>query len=306
MAITLDDMINEMVLNLSGYTINQDRATHLTQAVSTLTSSSAVPTVLKLGSTENIGKGLIEIDEELMYLDSFDRINTSANVAPWGRGFLGTAAATHLLDAKVTIAPTFPRFSVKRSINDSIRGVRSSIMAVKNTTFVYNAAVNTYAFNNLGIQNILFVQWQTLGPSKEWAYLHRWNYDSDADATAFGAGAQTITLTDRPVSGRTVKITYATNPVVLANNADDFSTVTGLPESTKDVIMLGAMWRLLLTLDPARSAMVSPQADETNSKRPFGSGGTMAKQIYAMYMQRLNEEVQQQQQIHPVRSRFNR
>ncbi len=37
----------------------------------------------------------------------------------------------------------------------------------------------------------------------------------------------------------------------------------------KDVIVLGASYRLLTYLDPARAAQVSPQADETDSKRPY-------------------------------------
>jgi hypothetical protein len=39
----------------------------------------------------------------------------------------------------------------------------------------------------------------------------------------------------------------------------------------KDVVVLGASYRLLTYLDPARAAQVSPQADETDSKRPYGA-----------------------------------
>jgi hypothetical protein len=95
MTTTLTDLINEVQINLSGYTFNQDRATHLRTAVSTTTSSSAVPTILELGSTDNVGKGVIEVEEELMWIDSFDRISNTATIAPYGRGYLGTTAATH-------------------------------------------------------------------------------------------------------------------------------------------------------------------------------------------------------------------
>jgi hypothetical protein len=306
MTTTLTDIINEVQLNLSGYTFNQDRATYLRTAVSTTTSSSASPTVLDLGSTENIGKGVVEVDEELMWIDSFDRISNTATVAPWGRGYLGTAAATHTLDSKVTISPTFPRYVIKKAINDTIRAVGSSIFAAKVTTFTFNAAQTTYEFNNLNIQNILTIMWQSVGPSEEWIPVRRWSWDSVASADAFGANAQTVTIGDYITPGRTVKIIYATDPEAFTTNSQDFSTQTGLPESCKDVVTLGSAYRLLTYLDPARAAQVSPQADETDSKRPYGSSQSATKQLYALYTQRLNEETQRQQTLYPIRVHYSR
>ena len=102
MTITLTQMIDEVLINLSGYTYQQDRSTYLKTAVSTLTSPSTAPTILSLGDTSNVGKGILEIDEELMWVDSFDRVSNTATVAPYGRGYLGTTAATHTADTKVT------------------------------------------------------------------------------------------------------------------------------------------------------------------------------------------------------------
>ena len=303
---TLTNMIDEVAVNLSGYTFQQDRATYLTHAVTTTTSSSASPLVLQLGSTDSVGKGVIEIDEELMWVDSFDRVANTATVAPFGRGYLGTVADTHLADSKVTISPTFPRFNIKRAINDTIRALGANIFAVKTTTFTFTSSVSTYAFNNLNIKNILSVTWQDIGPSREWVPLRRWDFDSLASTTAFGAGAQTITLGEAPVSGRTVKVVYATDPEPFTSNSDVYATVTGLPESTRDVVVLGAAYRLLSFLDPARASQVSPQADETDSKRPYGASQTATKQLYALYIQRLDEETKSQQQNYPIKVHYSR
>jgi hypothetical protein len=299
-------MIDEVAVNLSGYTFQQDRATYLTTAVTTTTSSSASPLVLQLGSTDSVGKGVIEIDEELMWVDSFDRVANTATVAPFGRGYLGTTAATHTIDTKVTISPTFPRFNIKRAINDTIRALGANIFAVKTTTFTFTSAVSTYAFNNLNIKNILSVTWQDIGPSREWVPLRRWDFDSIASTTAFGSGAQTITLGEAPVSGRTVKVVYATDPEPFTSNSDVYATVTGLPESTRDVVILGAAYRLLSFLDPARASQVSPQADETDSKRPYGASQTATKQLYALYVQRLDEETKSQQANYPIKVHYSR
>jgi len=309
MTTTLTNMIDEVLVNLAGYTFQQDRSTYITSAVSTTTSTSASPLVLSLGSTDSVGKGILEVDEELLWVDSFDRVANTATVSPYGRGYLGTTAATHAADAKVTISPTFPRFSVKRAINDTIRSLGANIFSVKATTFTFNAAVSTYAFSNLNIKNILTISWQSIGPSKEWVPIRRWDFDSSANAAAFGyttEQVQTITLGEAPISGRTVKIVYATDPEPFTNNSQVYTTVTGLPESTRDVVILGAAYRLLSFLDPARAAQVSPQADETDSKRPFGASQSATKQLYALYTQRLNEETKAQQQNYPPKVHYSR
>jgi hypothetical protein len=303
---TLESMIDEVLINLAGYTYQQDRATYITENVTDTPSTIASPTILQLASTDNIGKGTIEINEELIWLDSFDRVSNTATVPPWGRGYLGTSVSEHTAGAKVTITPTFPRYVIKKAINDTIAAFGSTIFAVKTTSFTFNAAQTTYPFNNLGIHNIMTIMWQDIGPSEEWFPIRRWSWDSLASTTAFGAGAQTVTIGDFVQPGRTVKVVYATDPVPFTSNSQDYSTQTGLPDSTRDVAILGASYRLLTYLDPARASQVSPQADETDSKRPFGASQTATKQLYALYTQRLNEETARQQAQYPIRVHYSR
>lgn len=303
---TLESMIDEVLINLAGYTYQQDRATYITENVAATPSTIANPTILQLASTDNIGKGTIEINEELIWLDSFDRVSNTATVPPWGRGYLGTETAAHTAGAKVTITPTFPRYVIKKAINDTIAAFGSTIFAVKTTSFTFNAAQTTYPFNNLGIHNIMTIMWQDIGPSEEWFPIRRWSWDSLASTTAFGAGAQTVTIGDFVQPGRTVKVVYATDPVPFTSNSEDYATQTGLPDSTRDVVILGASYRLLTYLDPARAAQVSPQADETDSKRPFGASQSATKQLYALYTQRLNEETARQQAQYPIRVHYSR
>jgi len=302
---TLGNMIDEVLINLAGYTLQQDKATHLTIDVNTTTSTIAAPTILYLGSTE-LGKGTIEIDEELMWVDSFDRIANTATVSPFGRGYLGTTAATHTAGAKVTISPTFPRYVVKRAINDTIRALGANIFAVKQTSFTYNAAITTYELDNLNIRNILTMHWEAIGPTKEWIRVKRFDFDSLPSINTWGATAQTVTIGDVITPGRTVKVVYATEPAAMSANSDVFTTVTGLPESVRDVVILGAAYRLLTYLDPARASMVSPQADETDAKRPYGSSGNATRQLYSLYAQRLAEETKAQQQQYPARVHYSR
>lgn len=303
---TLSEMIDEVLINLSGYTYQQDRSTYLTTAVTTLTSPSSSPTILSLASTDSVGKGVLEVGEELMWVDSFDRIANTATVAPYGRGYLGTDASTAAVDTKVTISPIFPRYVIKKAINDTIRAVGTQLMVIKQTTFTFNAAQNTYDLSNLNIESILTVMWQDVGPSLEWIRVNRYDFDPLAESTYWGSGSQTISIYDYITPGRTVKIMYVTQPEAFASNSQTFTTQTGYPESARDVIILGAAYRLLAYLDPARASQISPQADEIDAKRPFGSSNNATRQLFALYQQRLREEISAFQGQYPPRIRFNR
>ncbi len=303
---TLAEMIDEVSINLSGYTYQQDRSTYLTVAVTSITSPSSSPTILSLGSTDNVGKGIIEVDEELMWVNSFDRISNTATIAPYGRGYLGTTATTHAVDAKVTVSPIFPRYSIKKAINDTIRAIGTQLMVVKQTSFTWNAAVNTYELSGLNIESILTVMWQDTGPTQEWIRVGRYDFDPLADTTTWGSNSQTITIYEPITPGRTVKLMYVTQPGSFTANNQELTTQTGYPETVKDVIILGAAYRLLTYLDPARASQISPQADEIDAKRPFGSASTAVRQVYALFQQRLKEEVSAFQGQYPPRIRFNR
>ena len=305
---TLSNMIDEVSMNLSGYTLQQDRATYITAAVTTTTSPSSAPTILTLASADNLGKGVVEIDEELLWIDNFDRVGNTATIAPYGRGYLGTTAATHAADAKVTISPTFPRFAIKRAINDTISAIGSSIFTANTTTITSNAAVAAFRLpatgTTLNIRSILAVAYQALGASKEWIPIRTYRFDGNANSTAFTSG-QTISIYDNIPSGRTIQVVYSADPVPFTTNADVFTTQTGLPESCKDLVILGSTYRLLSNLDPARASMISPQADEVDAKRPYGSSQSITKQIYALFNQRLNEEIKNQQDKYPIRIHYS-
>jgi hypothetical protein len=305
MTVTFAQMIDEVKINLSGYTFQQDRSTYLTAAVTTLTSPSSAPTILSLGSTTDFGKGVIEIGDELLWIDSVDRVANTATVAPYGRGYLGTTPATAAVDTQVTVSPIFPRASIKKAINDTIAAVGASIYATKQTTFTYNAAITTYDFDGLDIENILSVSWQDIGPTKEWIRVKRWDFDPFADVSTWGNKSQTITIGDVIIAGRTVNVMYATHPSLFTATDQDFSTQTGLAESVKDVVTLGAAYRLLQYLDPARAAQYSPQADEIDAKRPFGASNNAVRQLFALYTQRLNEERLKQQTQYPPRVHYS-
>jgi hypothetical protein len=298
MATTFQNIIDDVGLDLSGFTYRQDRVTYLTEAI---TDSQLV---IKVAATDNIGKGIIEVDDEMMWVDSYDRQSNTITIAPFGRGYNATSAATHLANAKVTITPTFPQVAIKRAINDTINAVYPKVFAVGTTTASFLASRTTYPLPADAIQ-ILSMAWQSVGPTKEWLPIRQWRWDPIAYTGSFATG-RTVSIYDNVLPGRTINIIYAHMPTPMANLSDDFETVTGLPTSMRDVIIYGASWRLSSYIDPARISLTAASADEYDSKRPYGTGTNVTKGLQQLYLQRLEEESLKQKIQYPTRVHYSR
>ena len=294
-------MVDEVKSNLQGYTLRQDRISYVANANGLTTTSDEIT----IGSSASLAKGIIEIDDELIWIDSFNKATSTLNVIPgFGRGYQGTAPAPHAQYAQVTLAPTFPRTAIKKAINDTINSLFPNLWAVTSTTFTYNASVTTYALPD-DLESILYLSWQTTGSSQEWLPINRWRADGMANAATFNTN-NTVSIYDSVQPGRTVQIWYTTTANTLDNNTDDFADVTGLPQSCQDVVTLGAAYKLLSFLDPGRINLSSAEADAADSKIPSTAGVSSSRYIYALYQQRLNEEALKLKDKYPIRIHYTR
>ena len=301
MSYTFAQMVDEIRVNLSGYTLRQDRISNLAN----VGGISATDLAIKIGSADNLAKGIIEIDDELIWINSFDTTNLQLNaISGFGRGYSGTTPSPHSQNAQVTMTPTFPRVNVKKAINDTINSLYPKLFAVNSTVFTFNAAQVAYPLP-ADARDILYISWQTVGPSREWLPVNRWRMDRMANVTAFNTN-KTVNIYDKIMPGRKVQVYYSTLPNDLTNNTDDFATVTGLPESSRDVITLGAAYRLLSYLDTGRINLSSAEADINDNKLPSTAGASASKYVFALYQQRLMEESTKLQDRFPIRVSYTR
>lgn len=297
---TLNEMIDEVKSKLIGYTMNQDKVTYVNNS----TGLTAISTSIQVGASNNFAKGIIEIDEELIWIDSYNKTDGTLTVAPgFGRGYLGTNPAPHAQYAQITLSPTFPRVNIKQAINDTINASAEKLFAVAYTTFAFNSAVTTYALPD-DADDVLFASWESVGPSKEWIPVKRWRSDKMANAAAFNSNT-TISIHDAITSGRTVQVWYTTDPNTLSGGTEDFVDVTGLPESCKDVIILGACYRLLSFLDAGRINFTSAEADLSDTRIPSSAGTSVSRYILALYQQRLAEEAGRLKGKYPTRIHYS-
>jgi len=297
---TFGQMTDEVSRKLAGFTLRQDRQTHLTAAVN------ATATSITVASATNISTGIIQIDDELIYVDSYDRNSGVLSIPPYGRGYNGTSASSHAVGARVIVSPTFPSVDIKEAINNSIQAVFPDLYSTGTHTFSYSTAKSTYPLPD-EVETVLGVSFQTTGPSKEWLPIRGWRVDPMANTTAFNS-RNSISLYSGVEPGRTVQIFYTSAPVVMDSNDDDFEIVTGLPASCKDVIVLGASARLASYVDPGRLTFGSAESDQQSqiAGRSYGAGTNTAKYLLALYDKRLSEESRKLTDRNPTRIHFTR
>lgn len=295
---TLNDLIDETKLKLLGYTQRQDIATHLTADVS------ANAFTLSVADGSVLTRGLIEIDNELMWVSSFDRVNNTATIAPYGRGYNGTTATAHTAGSRVTVAPTFPRYLIRTAINDAVEALYPDLFAVGSTDFPFVAVRTTYALpaDTIDAQQ---VTWRTIGPSLEWLPVRKYRVDTMADTATWPTG-KTISVYDGIVPGRMVRVTYTRPPVRMTELTDDFETTTGLGSSVREVVVLGAAYRMAAFLDAGRVPVQAVEADAVQGVNPIGSGGQVSRFLYQLFVQRLQQEQRRQQEQFQARIRITR
>ena len=298
---TLNELIDEVKANLQGYALRQDRITYVANPSGLTTTS----TEIIVGSQNNLAKGVIEIDSELIWIDSFDKANNTLNVIPgFGRGYQGTTASPHAQYAPVTLSPTFPRSSIKKAINDTINSFYPKLWIINSYTFTFNASQVTYPLPD-DVEGVLFISWQTTGSSQEWLPVNRWRLDGMANAATFNTN-NTLNIYENVQPGRTIQVWYTATPNTLDANTDDFVDVSGLPDSCKDVVVLGAAYKLLSYLDAGRINLSSAEADLNDSKLPSSAGAAASRYIFALYQQRLNEEALKLADKYPIRIHYTR
>ncbi len=283
---------------MNGFSTVQDQSTHLTQP------ATDSDTTLTVANTQAVSRGLVEIGDELIWVDDVDKVATTLTVPPYGRGFRGSTAAAHASGTRVISAPLFPRSLVKQAINESITAVFPDLWAVGTTTIAYTAAKTTYPLP-AGVKEILSVTWSTTGPTKEWLPVRRWRLDRNANTTSFANGTS-LSVYDAILPGRTLQVVYTTVPTQMTNGSDVFSTVTGLPDSTQDVIRLGAAYRMVPFFDAAHLSGMSAEADVAAQQLRGNQSTQLGRYFTQMYQMRLAEEAQSLQRIYPTRSHYTR
>ena len=294
---TYGQLVDYTLLKLNAYSTSQDQMTTLVNSIGT------TDTALTILEPSQVSRGLLEIDDELLFAQSVDLTSAIVTIPPWGRGYRGSIAASHAANARITSTPTFPRQQVKDAINESVLGVYPYLAKISSTEITVATGVSTYSMPT-GVEKVLSVSYNPQTVAGEWLPVRRYRVEAEADTTSFATGCS-LTILDQLNVGAVVRVITASMPSQLSNESDDFTTVTGLGPSTVDVVGLGAAWRLMQFIDVPRLFGNSAEADFGGQNRPVGGANAIVRQIYQIYKDRLADEALIQSKLHTIRSHYS-
>ena len=293
-----DDLVEEVLLNLSGFLTDQELIGTLAgNIVSNAATFTVTGSVFADGAT-GFQPGIAEIGNELVYV---------GNVAPAtgvfslvSRGFRGTTAAAWVAGTQVRANPRVPRISVVRAINDTLQSLYPRLYGVNSTEFTASGSVMTYDLPATTV-DVLKCSWQVPGPSGFWPTIRRWRFDPNA-STSSATGKQ-VTIWEG-MSGRKVQVVVRQTPgqfSLAAATNEDYTTATNLPEWTKEVVTLGAAFKIMSFMDAGTVSERTAEGALMGSQGGSGvSAQKLAAHLYAMYQERLTNAESQLRATHDV------
>lgn len=287
---TFDDLVNDVLQTLHGYGLAQPRAAFLSAGIS------ASDLSISVGDATDFEQGVAEIDNETIFIDSVDYNGNVITVAPDGRGYYGSTAATHAQDARITMAPIWSKRRVATAINEAIIGSYPNLFGVATTSFSYNPSVTTYELPAVA-EGVLKVTADTIGPSKEQLTIQRYSFNSAASGD-FATG-NSITLEKGAFPGRNINVTYSKQLTEITFG--DVFTLSGLGETAKLAIKYAACSNLISFMDSSRLPVNTAQADEYDpSRNGVGTASRISTQLYQRYLIELDTERKRLRAAYPA------
>lgn len=290
---TYRQLQDEILQTLQGFGLDQSRAAFLTEAVT----DTALTFNVSAADAASVQQGLAEIGGESVYIQSVNRTTGAITIAPDGRGFYGTTAAAHAANARLVIAPTWPRNRIKSAINDTLTAVYPTLFGVAQTQFAFNPSQSTYSLPTEA-ERVLAVTADLNGPSREQQQIRKYHFNAVAPTDDW-VTTNTISLHEGVTPGKTITVTYAKAPSALSADGDQL-TASGLRETAKLAIVYGACSQLVSFADVGRLPVDVAQSDEFTERNQVGMASRVAGQLYLRFQAELEAERRRLRAATPV------
>lgn len=286
MATSLGQVVHRVRAQLLGFSKDQEQYSSLAVSMTPTDTTFA----LDPATSTAVGRGTVQIDEELLLVKVVDRTTGQATLIGNlnGRAREGSTAVAHAVDALVVMSPAFPSIRLREAVNDTLLGTYPHLVVLAAVEITKSAPVIEYAMP-AEAKDVWYVANQLTGPSKVWEPGQNWRFNPMANTTDFPSG-KSIQLMDAVVPGRAQRVVYTKPPSPLTALTDDFETVSGLPERCVDMIVYGTLARLLPAYEAARLQQRAVEATERAVLVPPSSASKAVQLYQALYQQRLEEE----------------
>jgi hypothetical protein len=242
--------------------------------------------------------------EDMYVLD----VNEGSKTVTVIRGYYGTTAAAHPVNAVLTTNSRFTDAQILRTVNAELASLSSpavGLFRMSHVDVTYNDAVMGYDMtgtSGITVQSIWQVRYKNTGPEKDWPVLDNWALQTQSDTTQFASG-NAFFLRDSGYAGNPVRIWYKTTFAPLATLTDNVLTVSGLHLEAHDILPLGAAVRLTVGREIKRNFDESQGDTRRAGEVPPGANVGAFRVNLAWRAQRIKEEAQRLQTLDPMRLR---
>ena len=276
---TFGQLIDDVAATVRSFTREQPLLTWITSGIS----ETAEEITVNDGTV--LSRGRIEIDNELIILE--DVVGNRGIIPPFGRGADSTKATSHAARSKVTVSPLVPRATIGATINQVIGGMNGKMFGLDRVQVKAHVTRVSHELPE-DTQRVLAVT-VPVDPTvvKDQWFARHWQFDNNAPVST----GKALYLYDYPPSGRLVQVVIARDLAPLDEEGDDFTT-SGLPDSCLDVVLFGAVSRLIATAGNYAVATRSVGAQTTLGVQTDDVQGAtqMSRHYYSLHTQRLEEE----------------
>lgn len=285
-------LVDEVVDTFRSYVRQQEPTTSLSMSID------ADDVAFTVADGNQLGRGLAQIEDEMVYVSTVDRTTGAVSLESWGRAQSGSTAASHASGARITQSPLAPRSRVRDLVSQVLQEVFPQLFAVSSTTLDMNAAQLNYALP-ADVYQVLTVEFQPPGPSLSWIPVRRWRQNRTPTTVELEILSWTQPGTD------TVRVFYQKNPPGALTMSDDLVTL-GFPESIRDIIVLGVMARLLAFTESSRVQITAAESSARAEAVPAGSATSASRYFYQLFVARVSAESMNLQMRYPINTHFTR
>lgn len=283
---TLEDLRQRVRSQVMGFTRDQQQVSELAVPMGATDTSFTIDS----NTVRNISRGLVEIDDELILVKAIDTTTNVASVTGLlnGRGREGSVAATHAVNAIVTMSPAVPRIRMTEAINQTILACYPTVPVFAVTEITKLAPVFEYQMP-ADSQDAWYIVSDTVGPTQVHYPSPRWRFNTKAATDDFPTG-KSIQLLDYVTPGRKIRIVYIKPPTILANASDNFESVTGYDDRMVEAIVWGACARLIPSYEAARLQQFAIEGTERANLVPSTAAVKTAAYYETLFQTALQRE----------------
>lgn len=285
---TFTQLKQEVLNKVQGFVNDQEVLSTLTAGID------ASVTSFTVANASDFATGVMELDEELVYVQNVDTsTGVCSNVI---RGYRGTTAATHSTGAVVRVAPQFPMTVVGQAVNDTIVAMSPRVPAIKSTDLSATTTQTRYPLP-ADCTGVIDVSIKDSADTNAYVPLTVWKFIPTPGGSLTGTAIEF----QSPITS-TVRVVYAAAATALTGS-DQF-TASGLPEYAREAVVWGALWRLYSLTDLGRSSVNTASQQLLNRSDPTGNSTNISKYLLAAYEKAMQDLEGRVQRLHPVRKHY--